>query len=216
MTAPAMAGVAGPVLGASVCELAQSCSNLGRRCCYRLCFTGEEKWRCREVRLPVQGCTAGKWLIWDSHSAVWPPRPHTLTTVFLMAWKPSPLPTLPWSGRTVLVPLSLGTTSGARQEGPGLQKWLSRSVAHGARPTSVFRGRRGHWTEGRGSSRAAVTMCVFAVRSLQALLPQYVYFWRITIPSLAPQTSYLSAEFFLVSSEVRCVPTPPLLSLFLF
>ena len=103
-----------------------------------------------------------------------------------------------------------------RQEGPGLQKWLSRSVAHGARPTSVFRGRRGHWTEGRGSSRAAVTMCVFAVRSLQALLPQYVYFWRITIPSLAPQTSYLSAEFFLVSSEVRCVPTPPLLSLFLF
>ena len=126
MTAPAMAGVAGPVLGASVCELAQSCSNLGRRCCYRLCFTGEEKWRRREVRLPVQGCTAGKWLIWDSHSAVWPPRPHTLTTVFLMAWKPSPLPTLPWSGRTVLVPLSLGTTSGARQEGPGLQKWLSR------------------------------------------------------------------------------------------
>lgn len=98
----------------------------------------------------------GKWLIWDSQSAVWPPRPHTLTTVFLMAWKPCPLPTLPWSRRTVLAPLSLGTTSSAQREGPGLQKWLPRSGAHGARPTSVSRGRRGHGAEGRACPRAAV------------------------------------------------------------
>lgn len=37
-----------------------------------------------------------------------------------------------------------------------------------------------------------------SARFLQALFPQYIYFWRITIPSLAHQASYLSATFLLV------------------
>lgn len=38
----------------------------------------------------------------------------------------------------------------------------------------------------------------FSMKSPQALLPQEVYFGRITIPSSAHQSSYLAATFFLV------------------
>ena len=83
-------------------------------------------------------------------------------------------------------------------------------------PSPPWPSPEGDAVTGRKGGAASVTFCVFSVQSLQALLPQYIYFWRITITSLTPQASYLSAPFFLVYVEVCCVLTPLLLSLLLF
>lgn len=65
----------------------------------------------------------------------------------------------------------------------------------------------GHGVTGRrkwGLLQGFSNHLCFSVKPLQALLPQYIYFWRITISGLAHQASYLSAAFFLGSTEM-CV-----------
>lgn len=131
---------------------------------YWLCFQ-VRKWRCREVKLHVQGCTAGKQHSWDSNPAVWPKTSHPYDCFPNGLGNTLPFLYFNGLGAQSLCPGTIFTglalwTSGQRRWSR-LQKRLWRSWEHVAISMLAFWGLWGHWEEGKGCLRDLVTISIF-------------------------------------------------------
>lgn len=151
------------------------------------------KWRCREVKLLVQGCRAGKQQSWNSNPAFWPQtsRPYN----WLFSWwsgKYYPLPILPWPGRTMSGPLFLRETVFA-----GLALWIipQGKVIESAEVIIQVLEACGHFHLGllrhvgslggrKGCSRASGTVCIF-----QGGLFRFCYYIHLFLENYYSQLS---------------------------